>query len=118
MAVGACMAINKDDYITTNHRGHGHCIAKGSNMNLMMAELFGKKNGLCKGMGGSMHLCDPKLGNLGANGIVGQGMPIAVGVGLSCRNLNNGRVVISFFGDEMCIRDSYISWLYYRNYYN
>jgi TPP-dependent pyruvate/acetoin dehydrogenase alpha subunit len=99
VAVGACMAINTEDYLTSTHRGHGHCIAKGSSLDKMMAELFGKVTGYCKGRGGSMHIADAKLGILGANGIVGGGIPIAVGAGLSCKKKKDGRVVICFFGD-------------------
>ncbi|MCL4417150.1 MAG: thiamine pyrophosphate-dependent dehydrogenase E1 component subunit alpha [Actinobacteria bacterium] len=99
VAVGVCMAITDQDYITSTHRGHGHCIAKGSDMGKMMAELFGKDKGYCKGRGGSMHIADAKLGILGANGIVGGGIPIAVGAGFSCKRLGNSRISVSFFGD-------------------
>lgn len=99
VAVGACMALNKKDYITSTHRGHGHCIAKGGDLNKMMAELFGKSTGSCKGRGGSMHIADTELGILGANGIVGGGIPIAVGAGLSCKMEGKDRVTICFFGD-------------------
>ncbi|MCL4417068.1 MAG: thiamine pyrophosphate-dependent dehydrogenase E1 component subunit alpha [Actinobacteria bacterium] len=99
VAVGACMAINKEDYITSTHRGHGHCIAKGGDLNKMMAELFGKSTGYCKGRGGSMHIADTELGILGANGIVGGGIPIAVGAGLTCKMEGKRRVTICFFGD-------------------
>ncbi|MCG2788737.1 MAG: thiamine pyrophosphate-dependent dehydrogenase E1 component subunit alpha [Actinomycetia bacterium] len=99
VAVGVCMAITSEDYITSTHRGHGHCIAKGSDMGRMMAELFGKDTGYCKGRGGSMHITDAKLGILGANGIVGGGIPIAVGAGFTCRRLKNSRISVSFFGD-------------------
>lgn len=99
VAVGACMAIRKEDYIISTHRGHGHAIAKGADLNKMMAELFGKATGYCKGRGGSMHIADTELGMLGANGIVGGGIPISVGAGLSCKMENKGRVVICFFGD-------------------
>ncbi len=99
VAVGACMAINKEDYIISTHRGHGHCIAKGADLNKMMAELLGKNTGYCKGRGGSMHIADTELGMLGANGIVGAGMPISVGAGFSCKMEKKNRVVICFFGD-------------------
>jgi len=99
IATGACMAINKEDYITSTHRGHGHSIAKGADLSKMMAELFGKTTGYCKGRGGSMHIADTKLGILGANGIVGGGIPISVGAGISCKLEGKKRVVICFFGD-------------------
>src|SRR4030042_305663 len=82
-AVGSIMAIKKDDLITSTHRGHGHCIAKGASLNLMMAELLGKATGYCKGKGGSMHIADISLGILGANGIVGGGIAIATGAALA-----------------------------------
>ncbi|MFO7928787.1 MAG: thiamine pyrophosphate-dependent dehydrogenase E1 component subunit alpha [Candidatus Humimicrobiaceae bacterium] len=99
VAVGACSAIEKEDYIVSTHRGHGHCIAKGGDLNKMMAELLGKKTGYCKGRGGSMHIADTELGILGANGIVGGGIPISVGAGFSCKMEGKGRVAICFFGD-------------------
>ncbi|MCE5328882.1 thiamine pyrophosphate-dependent dehydrogenase E1 component subunit alpha [bacterium] len=99
VAVGACTAIKKEDYIISTHRGHGHAIAKGADLNKMMAELFGKATGYCKGRGGSMHIADTELGMLGANGIVGGGIPISVGAGLSCKMENKGRVILCFFGD-------------------
>ncbi len=98
-AVGAVYAINSDDYITSTHRGHGHCIAKGADLNIMMAELLGKKTGYCKGKGGSMHIADVHSGNLGANGVVGGSIGIATGAALTCRMNKNGRVVVCFFGD-------------------
>lgn len=79
VATGVCANLTNSDQITSTHRGHGHCIAKGGRTDLMFAELYGKEAGYCKGRGGSMHICDPELGILGANGIVGAGMPIAVG---------------------------------------
>jgi pyruvate dehydrogenase E1 component alpha subunit len=99
VAVGACMNLTGDDYITSTHRGHGHCIAKGGELKPMMAELFGKKTGYCKGKGGSMHIADFNKGILGAMGIVGSGAPIAVGAALGIRKQNLDRVVICFFGD-------------------
>lgn len=99
VAVGACNAINPDDYITSTHRGHGHCIAKGATLDRMMAELYGKITGYCKGKGGSLHIADLDAGNLGANGIVGGGIPIAVGSGLTARYKNTGKVTVCFFGD-------------------
>ena len=98
-AVGICMPLRPDDQITSTHRGHGHCIAKGADVKRMFAEFFGKTTGYCKGRGGSMHIADVASGNLGANGIVAGGIPIAVGAALSAKKLNNGKVVISFFGD-------------------
>jgi len=98
-AVGACSAIRENDYITSTHRGHGHCIAKGGKVKYMMAELFGKKTGYCKGKGGSLHIADVESGNLGANGIVGGGIPLAVGAGLSISYKGEDKVVLCFFGD-------------------
>ncbi|MCG2789849.1 MAG: thiamine pyrophosphate-dependent dehydrogenase E1 component subunit alpha [Actinomycetia bacterium] len=99
VAVGACSALASDDYIVSTHRGHGHCIAKGAELRPMMAELLGKETGCCKGKGGSMHIADFDKGILGAVGIVGAGLPIAVGAALSSKYLNNGKITISFFGD-------------------
>ena len=99
VAVGACTNLNDDDMITSTHRGHGHCIAKGADLNRMMAELFGKKDGYCKGKGGSMHIADMNIGMLGAMGIVGSGGPIAVGAALAAKKRKTGQAVICFFGD-------------------
>lgn len=99
IAAGACSAIRKDDYITSTHRGHGHCIAKGADLKMMMAELWGKITGYNKGKGGSMHIASYELGILGANGIVGGGIPIATGAGLSIKVDNLDKVVLCFFGD-------------------
>lgn len=98
-AVGAIFAIHKDDYITSTHRGHGHCIAKGADLNFMMAELIGKATGYCKGKGGSMHIADLDTFNLGANGIVGGSIGIAAGAALTSIMKKNNKVVICFFGD-------------------
>ena len=98
-AVGAVYAIKGDDYITSTHRGHGHCIAKGADLNIMMAELLGKKTGYSKGKGGSMHIADVKSGNLGANGVVGGSIGIATGAALTCKMKKNGKIVVCFFGD-------------------
>ncbi|MBN2550458.1 MAG: thiamine pyrophosphate-dependent dehydrogenase E1 component subunit alpha [Anaerolineales bacterium] len=98
-AVGVCSVLSRDDYITSTHRGHGHVIAKGASLRRMMAELMGRRTGLCKGKGGSMHIADVSLGILGANGIVAGGLPIAVGAGLAAQMLQNRRVVACFFGD-------------------
>ncbi|MGA2111638.1 MAG: thiamine pyrophosphate-dependent dehydrogenase E1 component subunit alpha [Anaerolineales bacterium] len=99
VAVGACAALRDDDYITSTHRGHGHILAKGGEMKYMMAELYGKATGYNKGKGGSMHIAWPKLGILGANGIVGAGIPIATGAALSAKYRKSGQVTICFFGD-------------------
>lgn len=99
IAVGACAAINEDDYITSTHRGHGHFIAKGGDLNSLMAEIYGKEDGMCKGRGGSMHVADFSKHMLGANGIVGAGPPLALGVALASKMRNEGRVVLTFFGD-------------------
>jgi TPP-dependent pyruvate/acetoin dehydrogenase alpha subunit len=99
VATGVCANLSKDDYITSTHRGHGHCIAKGADVKKMMAELFGKQTGYCKGKGGSMHVADVELGILGANGIVGAGLPIAVGAGLSAKLNGNRQVAVAFFGE-------------------
>ena len=96
---GALAALRSDDYVTSTHRGHGHCIAKGADLNLMLAELLGKETGYCRGRGGSMHIADVKTGNLGANGVVGGGIPIATGVGLSMKLQKLDRVCLCFFGD-------------------
>ncbi len=98
-AVGACMDLRKSDYITSTHRGHGHCIAKGADPKLMFAEFFGKEEGYCRGRGGSMHIADVESGNLGANGIVGGGLPIAVGAALAIRKQKRDDVALCFFGD-------------------
>jgi len=99
VAVGAISALAKEDVITSTHRGHGHCIAKGADLKLMMAELLGKATGYCKGKGGSMHIADISLGNLGANGIVGGGIPIATGAALAIKKMKTNQVVLCFFGD-------------------
>lgn len=99
VAGGICAALNKEDYITSTHRGHGHCIAKGGRLDLMMAELFGRKTGYCKGKGGSMHIADLDIGILGANGIVGGGLPIAAGTGAGIKYKGERKVCACFFGD-------------------
>lgn len=98
-AVGACMSLTDEDKITSTHRGHGHCVAKGAELKKMFAEFFGKETGYCKGRGGSMHIADPTKGNLGANGIVGGGLPIAVGAALTAKRLGQNYVTVCFFGD-------------------
>jgi pyruvate dehydrogenase E1 component alpha subunit len=99
IAVGVCLALERDDKIISTHRGHGHCIAKGADLNRMMAELYGRETGYCKGKGGSMHIADFGIGMLGANGIVAGGIPIVTGAGLAAQLDGNGRVAVSFFGD-------------------
>lgn len=99
VAAGVCANLNKYDYITSTHRGHGHCIAKGGDVNKMMAELMGKETGYCKGKGGSMHIADLELGILGANGIVGGSLPISIGAGFSIKQKQTKQVVVCFFGD-------------------
>ncbi len=98
-AVGSISAIEDEDYILSTHRGHGHCIAKGADLKLMMAELLGKETGYCRGRGGSMHIADVEGGNLGANGIVGGGIALAAGVALALKYHESDRVVLGFFGD-------------------
>ncbi|MFC1931091.1 thiamine pyrophosphate-dependent dehydrogenase E1 component subunit alpha [Chloroflexota bacterium] len=99
VATGACANLKPDDYITSTHRGHGHLIAKGGKTDKMMAELYGKKTGYCKGKGGSMHIADIDIGILGANGIVGAGITIAGGAALAIKMKGAGKVVLCFFGD-------------------
>ena len=99
VAVGVCAALRRTDRITSTHRGHGHCIAKGADINRMMAELFGRVDGYCKGKGGSMHIADFAIGMLGANGIVAGGMPLACGAALAAQLEGAGGVVACFFGD-------------------
>ena len=99
VAVGVCSNLEKTDCITSHHRGHGHCIAKGLDIKKMMAELYAKKDGVCKARGGSMHMADANTGVLGANGIVGGGIPIATGAGLGFKYLNKKSIAVSFFGD-------------------
>ena len=98
-AVGACWHLRKDDIVTSTHRGHGHCLAKGLSASRMMAELMGRESGACRGRGGSMHIADPDHGIYGANGIVGAGLPISVGAGTAAQLRNAQSVVVSFFGD-------------------
>lgn len=98
-AVGAISALDEKDMITSTHRGHGHCIAKGGELPQMFAELLGKETGYCRGRGGSMHIADLEMGNLGANGIVGGGIPIATGAALASKLKKDGKVTLCFFGD-------------------
>jgi TPP-dependent pyruvate/acetoin dehydrogenase alpha subunit len=99
VAVGVCEALRRDDYITSTHRGHGHCVAKGAELDKMFAELLGKEAGYCKGKGGSMHIADPDTGNLGANAIVGGSAGIATGAAFSAKRFGTDQVTVCFFGD-------------------
>jgi TPP-dependent pyruvate/acetoin dehydrogenase alpha subunit len=99
VAVGICEALRPTDYITSTHRGHGHCLAKGASPDRMFAELLGKEAGYCRGKGGSMHIADPATGNLGANAIVGGSTGIATGAALSSKRLGTGQVTVCFFGE-------------------
>jgi pyruvate dehydrogenase E1 component alpha subunit len=99
VAVGVCNQLGERDFVTSTHRGHGHCIAKGVDVRGMMAELYGRATGTCKGKGGSMHIADLDLGMLGANGIVGAGIPLATGAALSAKLKRTGGVAVAFFGD-------------------
>lgn len=99
VAVGICEALQQDDYITSTHRGHGHCLAKGASPDRMFAELLGKEAGYCRGKGGSMHIADPATGNLGANAIVAGSAGIATGAAFSAKSLGKGRVAVCFFGE-------------------
>ncbi|NIR87856.1 pyruvate dehydrogenase (acetyl-transferring) E1 component subunit alpha [Candidatus Bathyarchaeota archaeon] len=99
VAVGVCANLRRNDYITSTHRGHGHCIAKGAQLNKVMAEILGKKKGYCRGKGGSMHIADFSIGMLGATAVVGAGIPIAAGAGLSIRLRKTDQVVACFFGE-------------------
>src|SRR5213076_3617075 len=99
VAVGVCEALRRDDWITSTHRGHGHCLAKGADVSRMFAELLGKEDGYCKGKGGSMHIADHANGNLGANAIVGGSTGIATGAAFSAKRLGTDRVAVCFFGD-------------------
>ncbi|MCM8768030.1 MAG: thiamine pyrophosphate-dependent dehydrogenase E1 component subunit alpha [Candidatus Omnitrophica bacterium] len=118
IATGAMANLRNDDYITSTHRGHGHMIAKGASMDRMMAELYGKKTGYCKGKGGSMHIADVSIGVLGANGEVGGGLPIAVGAAMGLKMQKKDSVVISFFGDGASNRGSFHESLNWASVYN
>jgi pyruvate dehydrogenase E1 component alpha subunit len=107
VCVGACRALAASDFITATHRGHGHCLAKGGDSRLMMAELFGRSTGYCHGKGGSMHIANVDLGIMGANGIVGAGIPIAVGSALASRIRGTGEVTLCFFGDAASNQGSF-----------
>jgi TPP-dependent pyruvate/acetoin dehydrogenase alpha subunit len=99
VAVGVCEALRPDDYVTSTHRGHGHCLAKGASPERMFAELLGKEAGYCRGKGGSMHIADPATGNLGANAIVGGSVGIATGAAFSSKTLQTGQIAVCFFGE-------------------
>jgi len=99
VAAGVGRALQDDDYVATTHRGHGHCLARGMEVDSMMAELFARGAGICHGKGGSMHIADPRKGLLGANAIVGASLPLAVGAGMSSKHLKQGRVAVAFFGE-------------------
>src|SRR2546425_1365547 len=99
VAVGVCEALRRDDYITSTHRGHGHCLAKGAAVDRMFAELLGKEAGYCRGKGGSMHIADQERGNLGANAIVGGSSGIATGAALSAKMRGTDQVAVCFFGE-------------------
>jgi len=107
VATGVCANLEDKDYITSTHRGHGHLISKGGKIDKMMAELYGKSTGYCKGKGGSMHIADVDLGILGANGIVGAGLPIAAGAALACQYKKNDSVAVCFFGDGASNRSTF-----------
>ncbi|MCX5973931.1 MAG: thiamine pyrophosphate-dependent dehydrogenase E1 component subunit alpha [Coprothermobacterota bacterium] len=107
IATGVCAHLSASDYIASTHRGHGHLIAKGGNLNRMMAELFAKRTGYCKGKGGSMHIADVSIGILGANGIVGASLPIATGAGLACKLKGEGAISVCFFGDGASNRGTF-----------
>lgn len=102
IATGVCAALRKDDYIVSTHRGHGHCIARGGELKKMVAEMLGREAGYCRGRGGSMHIADVNIGNIGANGIVGGGIPIGVGAGLGISIRGTDQVVVIFFSDGAC----------------
>jgi TPP-dependent pyruvate/acetoin dehydrogenase alpha subunit len=106
-AVGVCAALKKGDYAASTHRGHGHTLAMGADMKRMMAELFGRVDGYCRGKGGSMHIADLSIGMLGANGIVGAGYALAAGAALNAKVTGNGRVAVVFFGDGAVARGTF-----------
>ncbi|KUK13865.1 MAG: thiamine pyrophosphate-dependent dehydrogenase E1 component subunit alpha [Synergistetes bacterium] len=118
IATGVSANLRPDDYITSTHRGHGHMIAKGADLKLMMAELYGKRTGYCKGKGGSMHIMDFSLGVLGANGVVGGGIPIAVGAGMAIKLIKKtDQVVVCYFGDGASNRGTFHEGLNWASIY-
>jgi pyruvate dehydrogenase E1 component alpha subunit len=118
VAAGVCANLRQSDQITTTHRGHGHCIAKGTDPGAMMLELFGKEGGTCGGKGGSMHIADFKVGMLGANGVVAAGIPIAVGAAHGAKLLGEDRVVVCFFGDGAINRGPFMEGLNWASVFN
>ncbi|OHB72986.1 MAG: pyruvate dehydrogenase (acetyl-transferring) E1 component subunit alpha [Planctomycetes bacterium RBG_16_55_9] len=102
IAVGTCAALRKDDYIVSTHRGHGHCIARGGQLKKMVAEVLGRETGYCRGRGGSMHIADSQTGNIGANGIVGGGIPIGTGAAMGIKIRGGDQVVVIYFSDGAC----------------
>src|SRR5512140_1487523 len=102
VAVGVCEHLGPKDFIVSTHRGHGHCIAKGCDVKGMMKEIYGRRDGLCRGKGGSMHIADVDKGMLGANAIVGAGPPLAVGAAIACKLRGEGHVSVAFGGDGSC----------------
>jgi pyruvate dehydrogenase E1 component alpha subunit len=117
-AVGVCMQLNGADYITSTHRGHGHCIGKGCDVVGMMKEIFGREGGLCKGKGGSMHIADVSKGMLGANGIVGGGPPLACGAALAAKERKTGGVAVAFFGDGAFNQGTTLESMNFASVYN
>jgi acetoin:2,6-dichlorophenolindophenol oxidoreductase subunit alpha len=111
VASGVCLNLAKHDYVVSNHRGHGHAIAKGAELTPMLAELFGRRDGLCGGKGGSMHVADFSIGLIGSNGVVAAGIPIAVGAAQSSRLQRNGRATVCFFGDGAVNRGPFLEGL-------
>ena len=117
-AVGSISTLEPTDFIIGHHRGHGLCISKGADLNLMMAEFYGKENGYCRGRGGSMHIADVAGGNLGANGVVGGGIPMAVGVGIGLKMQKKNRVLLAFFGDGAASTGAFHELMILANLYN
>jgi len=107
VAVGVCGALTREDWVASTHRGHGHCLAKGARMDRMMAELFGRRDGYCRGKGGSQHIADFSVGMLGANGIVGAGFGLAAGAAMRSKRRGDGRVAVAFFGDGAVSRGTF-----------
>lgn len=118
VAAGVCANLNRDDYVASTHRGHGHCIAKGAHTSAMMAELFGKSTGTNKGKGGSMHIADFSVGMLGANGVVGGGIGIAVGAAQASRLLGKSNISVCFFGDGAVNRGPFLEGLNWAAVFN
>jgi TPP-dependent pyruvate/acetoin dehydrogenase alpha subunit len=106
-AVGVCRRLRRDDYVFSTHRGHGHALAKGADLKRVVAELLGRQTGLCRGWGGSMHLFDPQIGLMGGNGIVGGGLPLALGTGYSAQYRGTDQITVCFFGDGAASQGSF-----------